>query len=196
MAGALYNSYYDPESVIAFELGSKNVMLDRIQEALAARTASLSSPQMSTSLSIGLSRCPSSFAGRWWTAATTRHSGTAACTSAACTRLSGTSWVATSTRPVAAARRAFDDGAWATMKPNQREQILWRIGDLLELIEEILTFSRLEAGEERLDLESVQPDALVREVQALMEPLALGKGLGFACEAPSGEVFTMTFRPG
>jgi iron complex outermembrane receptor protein len=29
MAGTLYNSYYDPESVIAFELGSKNVMLDR-----------------------------------------------------------------------------------------------------------------------------------------------------------------------
>ena len=35
-------------------------------------------------------------------------------------------------KAVAAARRAFDDGGWSTMKPNQREQILWRIGDLLD----------------------------------------------------------------
>jgi iron complex outermembrane recepter protein len=29
MQGVLYNSYYDPESVLAFELGSKNVLLNR-----------------------------------------------------------------------------------------------------------------------------------------------------------------------
>src|SRR5699024_1736514 len=46
-------------------------------------------------------------------------------------------------RAVAAARRAFDDGAWATMKPREREQILWRIGDLLDAKAELL--GRIEA---------------------------------------------------
>jgi PAS domain S-box-containing protein len=55
---------------------------------------------------------------------------------------------------------------------------------LLELIEEILTFSRLEAGEERVEPGVVDPAALLDEVQALMEPLALGKGIRFECQAP------------
>ncbi|HEX2191522.1 MAG TPA: ATP-binding protein [Longimicrobiaceae bacterium] len=55
---------------------------------------------------------------------------------------------------------------------------------LLELIEEILTFSRLEAGEERVEAGPLDPAELVGEVQALMEPLALGKGIRFECQAP------------
>ena len=35
-------------------------------------------------------------------------------------------------RAVAAARRAFDDGAWVRMRPNARERIIWRIADLIE----------------------------------------------------------------
>ncbi len=46
-------------------------------------------------------------------------------------------------RAVAAARRAFDDGAWATRTPNQREQSLWRIGDLLDAKAEL--FGQIEA---------------------------------------------------
>ena len=46
-------------------------------------------------------------------------------------------------RAVAAARRTFDDGAWATMKPREREQILWRIGDLLDARAEL--FGQIEA---------------------------------------------------
>ncbi|MCT2098786.1 aldehyde dehydrogenase family protein [Dietzia cinnamea] len=46
-------------------------------------------------------------------------------------------------RAVAAARRTFDDGAWATMKPREREQILWRIGDLLDAKAEL--FGQIEA---------------------------------------------------
>ena len=34
-------------------------------------------------------------------------------------------------RAVAAARAAFEDGPWARMKPNEREQLIWRVGDLL-----------------------------------------------------------------
>jgi PAS domain S-box-containing protein len=57
---------------------------------------------------------------------------------------------------------------------------------LLALIEEILTFSRLEAGEERLELSTVRLPELLDEVQALTEPLAMAKGLEFTCHAPDG----------
>lgn len=33
---------------------------------------------------------------------------------------------------VAAARRAFEDGEWATMKPTERAKLLWRLSDLME----------------------------------------------------------------
>jgi aldehyde dehydrogenase (NAD+) len=46
-------------------------------------------------------------------------------------------------RAVRAARRAFDSGPWPTMKPNQRERLLWRIGDILS--ERAQEFGQLEA---------------------------------------------------
>ncbi|MGW7534456.1 aldehyde dehydrogenase family protein [Amycolatopsis sp. NPDC054798] len=46
-------------------------------------------------------------------------------------------------RAVAAARKAFDEGPWAAMKPNERERLIWRIGDLLSERAEI--FGQLEA---------------------------------------------------
>jgi signal transduction histidine kinase len=55
---------------------------------------------------------------------------------------------------------------------------------LLQLIEEILTFSRLEAGEEKIEPETFDPGALLDEVQALTEPLALARGLAFTCRTP------------
>ena len=46
-------------------------------------------------------------------------------------------------RAVRAARRAFDTGPWPDLKPNQRERLLWRVGDILtERAEE---FGQLEA---------------------------------------------------
>ncbi|MEO9327808.1 aldehyde dehydrogenase family protein [Gordonia aurantiaca] len=46
-------------------------------------------------------------------------------------------------RAVRAAREAFDNGPWTRMKPNERERLLWRVGDLLtERAEE---FGQLEA---------------------------------------------------
>jgi PAS domain S-box-containing protein len=77
--------------------------------------------------------------------------------------------------------------------PAEARQKVERIGvsgrHLLDLIEEILTFSRLEAGEERLDVEAIDLRQLLDEVQALSEPLALAKGIHFTCRVP-GE-----FRP-
>ncbi|NSZ60081.1 aldehyde dehydrogenase family protein (plasmid) [Agrobacterium tumefaciens] len=35
-------------------------------------------------------------------------------------------------KAVAAARRAFDDGPWATMTPADRGKLVWRLGDLVE----------------------------------------------------------------
>jgi phenylacetaldehyde dehydrogenase len=46
-------------------------------------------------------------------------------------------------RAVAAARAAFDAGAWAAMKPNQRERLLWRLGD--EIANRAKDFGQLEA---------------------------------------------------
>lgn len=46
-------------------------------------------------------------------------------------------------RAVGAARAAFDTGPWPTMKPNQRERLLWRVGDILS--ERAAEFGQLEA---------------------------------------------------
>ncbi|MDG3011632.1 aldehyde dehydrogenase family protein [Rhodococcus sp. D2-41] len=46
-------------------------------------------------------------------------------------------------RAVRAARRAFDDGPWQAMKPNERERLLWRVGDLLS--ERAEQFGQLES---------------------------------------------------
>lgn len=46
-------------------------------------------------------------------------------------------------RAVRAARAAFDDGAWASMKPNERERLIWRVGDILS--ERAEEFGQLEA---------------------------------------------------
>jgi len=63
-----------------------------------------------------------------------------------------------------------------------REQVR-RVGlsarHLLQLIEEILTFSRLEAGRETVQAETVDLRELVQEVSAILEPLAQERGLRF-----------------
>lgn len=42
-------------------------------------------------------------------------------------------------RAVAAAREAFDNGPWRSMKPNMRSKVLWRFADLIEEHADILT---------------------------------------------------------
>ncbi len=72
--------------------------------------------------------------------------------------------------------------------PANAKQRLERIGfsarHLLELIDEILTFSRLEAGEEKIEIDSVDATEILGEIEALMEPIAQQKGVEFSCEAP------------
>jgi PAS domain S-box-containing protein len=57
---------------------------------------------------------------------------------------------------------------------------------LLQLIEEILTYSRLEAGREEVQVEQVDLGELVREVSAIIEPLAQEKGLRFEVHRSEG----------
>lgn len=47
------------------------------------------------------------------------------------------------TRAVRAARQAFESGPWGRLKPNQREQLLWRVGDLITERAEV--FGQLES---------------------------------------------------
>jgi phenylacetaldehyde dehydrogenase len=48
---------------------------------------------------------------------------------------------------VAAARRAFDDGAWARVSPSEKGRILWRIADLIERdLEELAELESIDNG--------------------------------------------------
>jgi len=63
---------------------------------------------------------------------------------------------------------------------------------LLSIIEEILTFSRIEAGRESVAAEPVDVGELAREVNAIVEPLAAQKRLRFVAPAPDGAVPLVT----
>src|SRR5579864_2377334 len=48
---------------------------------------------------------------------------------------------------VAAARKAFDSGAWPKMPPSQRAKLIWKLADLLEAnLEEFATLESLDNG--------------------------------------------------
>ena len=80
----------------------------------------------------------------------------------------------------------------------QREQ-LGRIGasarHLLQLIDEILTFSRIEAGRERISVERFDVAALARDTASLIDPLASAKRLRFPVDAPTDPLW-MVSDPG
>jgi signal transduction histidine kinase/DNA-binding NarL/FixJ family response regulator len=67
---------------------------------------------------------------------------------------------------------------------NHVERIRTSARHLLRLIEEILTYTRMEAGREALDLEILNPVDVVKEVMALIEPLAREKNLQFQLDLP------------
>ncbi len=65
---------------------------------------------------------------------------------------------------------------------------------LLQIIEEILTFSRIDAGREESHVEEVDVVQLAEEACRLVEPLAEQKSIRFACETPNA--LTMVTDPG
>ncbi|HEX6036807.1 ATP-binding protein [Longimicrobium sp.] len=89
----------------------------------------------------------------------------------------------------------LDAGVAGDLNDPQREQLgRIRIGSkhLLRLIEEVLLFSRLEAGREEVLRERVDLAALAREACALVEPLAREKGLAFRVDLAPEPVWVTT----
>jgi signal transduction histidine kinase len=64
------------------------------------------------------------------------------------------------------------------------EQILGAAKHMAQLVDQVLTLTRLEAGRERVQPEGADLGALARETAALVEPLARQKGLGFVVDVP------------
>ena len=63
---------------------------------------------------------------------------------------------------------------------------------LLELINGILSFARMEAGHEEIHAEPFDLGALTRETAELVEPLARADGLAFECRVPESAVVVTT----
>jgi two-component system CheB/CheR fusion protein len=63
---------------------------------------------------------------------------------------------------------------------------------LVAMIEEILSFSRLDGGNEAIDSARVDAREIAREAEALMEPAAATKGLGFVLDVPATAVWVKT----
>jgi signal transduction histidine kinase len=84
------------------------------------------------------------------------------------------------------------DGILGPMPPQQRE-VIERMravtNHLTAMIDDILTFSGIEAGRERVRLEEVSTADLLRGAAAILEPVAQKKGIRFhaevSAEAPS-----------
>jgi PAS domain S-box-containing protein len=72
------------------------------------------------------------------------------------------------------------------------ERISLSARHLLDMIEEILSFARLETGSEPVRLQRVDVREVVAEVDAIAAPLAAAKRLGFHARLPEGEMHLRT----
>jgi signal transduction histidine kinase len=82
-----------------------------------------------------------------------------------------------------------------TLNPQQLQQlerVKLSAKHLLQLISEILAYSRMEAGRESIRVETVELAELVRGAAELVRPLAEEKGLQFTVEAPPAPVHVDT----
>jgi len=89
----------------------------------------------------------------------------------------------------------LDAGVGGSLSEVQREHLgRIRVGSrhLLRLIEDVLLFSRIEAGRETVMEEDVDLGLVVREAAALVQPLAVQKGLGFVVSTPGEPVRART----
>lgn len=89
----------------------------------------------------------------------------------------------------------LDSEIIGAVTPEQREQfghVTASALHLLQIIEEILTFSRMEAGRENVRPEVFDVGELVRETAGMIEPVATSKGLGFEALPPDGVVSMKT----
>lgn len=89
----------------------------------------------------------------------------------------------------------LSDGLAGPLTPLQ-QQYLQRIGNasgnLLRLIEEVLTLSQVQAGHGTIFVEEVDVGAVVREVAELLAPLLAAKQLGIVVDVPSAPLVAAT----
>jgi signal transduction histidine kinase len=82
----------------------------------------------------------------------------------------------------------LDMGISGSVTPGQREQLDRIRGSarhLVSLIDQILVFARLEAGAERMQLETSDPVAVALDTAAMLRPLAEARGLAFDLALPA-----------
>lgn len=75
-------------------------------------------------------------------------------------------------------------GPIAPLQKNYLGRVKAAAQHLIRVVEEILTFSRLEANKDSLNLETVDVVALVASVKEMFEPLTSAKGLALAISLP------------
>jgi signal transduction histidine kinase len=68
---------------------------------------------------------------------------------------------------------------------HQVERIRYSAAHLLELVEDILSFARVEAGRDRIHVETVRLEEVVGEAVGMVQPLAVGKGLKLRRDVPA-----------
>jgi signal transduction histidine kinase len=68
---------------------------------------------------------------------------------------------------------------------NAIDRMRWSTKLLTSIIEEILTFSRLEIGDVHITTEQTSVQALLSSAGAVIEPLASARGLGFSIDVPN-----------
>ena len=79
------------------------------------------------------------------------------------------------TRAIESARRAFDDGPWPTMTPQQRSAVLVRMADVMDRrFEEIVDLNIREAGSVRPLAESIQVGIPIEHFRDTAERVMLG----------------------
>ncbi len=83
-------------------------------------------------------------------------------------------------------------GPVAPLQQNYFGRVKAAARHLISIIEEILTFSRIEAGKEDLHLEPVDVAVLARDVEELFEPQALRTGLALSISLPADHVVVST----
>jgi PAS domain S-box-containing protein len=83
-------------------------------------------------------------------------------------------------------------GKLSPVQDRQLDRIRACAWHLTHLVDEILTFSRIEAGREALTLEMTDIVAVAREARSLIAPTAAAKGLGLVGELPDVDVMSCT----
>jgi signal transduction histidine kinase len=83
-------------------------------------------------------------------------------------------------------------GKLAPAQSRQLDRIRASAWHLTQMVDEILSFSRLEAGHEALSIEAVDVGHVTREAVSLVAPGAAARQLGLVCEMPDEAVTAHT----